>query len=222
LVSELMAGFENSSLNMSVPKLMKSNYDNWSIQIKALLGAQDVWDIIEIGYIEPENIVLLTVQQLKLLKEKKVADKTALYILYQGVDEVRFEKVVEATTSKKVWEILQTAYKGADRVKQIRLQTLRCEFEMLRMNSTEGVSDYITRVQIVMNQLKRNGESLSEQRVVEKILRSLTDTFKNMVCAIEESKDLIELTVNELAGSLLGYEQRNNLKKKKETLEKAL
>jgi gag-polypeptide of LTR copia-type len=68
---------------------------------------------------------------------------------------------------------------------------------MLRMNNTEGVSNYITRVQTVTNQLKRNGESLSEQRVVEKkILRSLTNTFENMVCAIEESKDLAELTID--------------------------
>jgi hypothetical protein len=37
LVSELMAGFGNNSLNMTVPKLTKLNYDNWSIQIKALL-----------------------------------------------------------------------------------------------------------------------------------------------------------------------------------------
>jgi hypothetical protein len=31
LVSKLMVGFENNSLNMSVPKLTKSNYDNWNI-----------------------------------------------------------------------------------------------------------------------------------------------------------------------------------------------
>jgi Ran GTPase-activating protein (RanGAP) involved in mRNA processing and transport len=135
------------------------------------------------------------------LKEKKVADKTALYILYQGVDEVGFEKVVEAT-SKEEWEILQTTYNEANRVKQIRLQTLRGEFKMLRMNNTEGVSSYITRVQTVTNQLKRNGESLSEQRVVKKILRSLTDTFENVICAKEE------LIVDELADSLLVHEQR--------------
>jgi gag-polypeptide of LTR copia-type len=86
------------------------------------------------------------VQQLKLLKEKKITYKTALYILYQGVDEAEFEKVGEATTSKEAWGILQTTYKGADRVKQIRLQTLRGEFEMQRMNSIEGVSDDITKV----------------------------------------------------------------------------
>jgi gag-polypeptide of LTR copia-type len=56
---------------------------------------------------------------------------------------------------------------------------------------------------------------------VEKILRSLTDTFENVVCAIEESKDLAEITVDELASSLLAHEQRKNLKKK-ETLEEAL
>jgi gag-polypeptide of LTR copia-type len=60
-----------------------------------------------------------------------------------------------------------------------------------------------------------------EQRVVEKMLRSLTDTFENVVFAIEESNDLAELTIDELAGSLLAHEQRKNLKKK-ETLEEAL
>jgi Domain of unknown function (DUF4219) len=96
-----MVGFGNSSLNISVPKLTKSNYDNWSIQIKALLGAQNVWNIVETGYVEPENVTLLTVQQLKLLKERKVVDKMAFYILYQGVDEVKFEKIAGATTLRK-------------------------------------------------------------------------------------------------------------------------
>jgi hypothetical protein len=71
------------------------------------------------------------------LKENNVVDKTMLYILYQRVDEVGFEKVVGATTSKEAWRILQTAYKIVDLVKQIRLQTLRREFEMLRMNNTK-------------------------------------------------------------------------------------
>jgi hypothetical protein len=43
-----------------------------------------VWDIIEAGCIELENIGVLTVQQLKPLKEKIVANMMTLYILYQG------------------------------------------------------------------------------------------------------------------------------------------
>jgi gag-polypeptide of LTR copia-type len=158
---------------------------------------------------------------MKALKKKRVTDKTALYILYQGVDEAVFEKIAGATTSKEAWEILQTAYKGAERVKQVRLQTLRGEFELLKMKDFEGVLDYITRVQTVANQLKRNGENLIEMRIVENILRSLTDAFENIVCAIEESKDLNELSVDELVGSLMAYKQRKKLKKK-ESLEEAL
>ena len=48
---------------------------------------------------------------------------------------------------------------------------------------------------------------------MEKILRSLTDEFENMVCAIEESKDLSMLIVEELAGSLEAHEQRKKKKK---------
>ena len=60
---------------------------------------------------------------------------------------------------------------------------------------------------------------LPETRVVEKILRSLTDNFENVVCAIEESKNLTKFTADELADSLEAHEQR---KKKEEPLDQAL
>jgi len=110
-------------------------------------------------------------------------------------------------------------FKGADQVKKVRLQTLHGELESMNMMDSEIVSDYITCVQTVVNQLNRNGETLINTRVVEKILRTLTENFKNM-CAIEESKDLATLTIEELASSLEAHEQCK--KKKEETLEQAL
>lgn len=70
------------------------------------------------------------------------------------------------------------------------------------MKESEGVSEYITHVQTVVNQLKRNGETITDPRVVEKILRTLTDKFENVVCAIEEPKNLEEMTIDDLIGSL--------------------
>jgi gag-polypeptide of LTR copia-type len=90
----------------------------------------------------------------------------------------------------------------------------------MKMKESEGVSDYITRVQTMVNQLKCNSETLKDSRVVEKILRSLTKIFENVMCAIEESKDLEELTIDDLAGSLEAHEQRK--KKNNELLEEAL
>jgi transposase InsO family protein len=88
------------------------------------------------------------------------------------------------------------------------------------MKNKESVSYYISRVQMIVSQLRRNGEKLAENLVVEKVLRSLTDEFENIVCAIEESKDLSTLTIDELAGSLMAHEQRR--KRKQETLKEAL
>lgn len=205
---------------MSLPRLTKANYENWSIQMKALLGSQEMWEVIEEGFEEPTNTTGYTAAQNKALKEARLKDKAALYMLFRAVDESGFEKIAGATNSKGAWDTLERVFKGADRVKQMRLQTLRGELESMKMKESENVSDYITRVQTVVNQLNRNGEKLTDARVVEKILRSLTDNFENVVCAIEESKDLATFTIDELAGSLEAHEQRK--KKNNESLEEAL
>jgi len=89
------------------------------------------------------------------------------------------------------------------------------------MKENEGVTEFISRVETVANQLGKNGEPLPANRVVEKILRSMTIDFDNIVCAIEESKDLSKLTVEELAGSLEAYKQRRR-KTKEDYLGQAL
>jgi len=88
------------------------------------------------------------------------------------------------------------------------------------MKDSEDISSYITRVQTITNQLKHNGETLTDTRVVQKILRSLTDDFENVVCAIEESRNLEEITIDDLRASFEVHEQRK--KKKQEVLEEVL
>ena len=46
------------------------------------------------------------------------------------------------------------------------------------------------------------GEKTEDSKVVQKILRSLPENFRAKVTAIEESKDLDEIKVQELIGSL--------------------
>nr|GEW72238.1 hypothetical protein [Tanacetum cinerariifolium] len=208
--------------HVSLPKLNKVNYDKWSIHMQALLGTQDVWELVIARYEEPSaaEIDAMSANKMKAWNEKRMKDKSDFHLFFQSMDESRFE-IAKATTSKEAWETLEKVYKGADRVKQLRLQTLRSELEAMKVKETEGVSDYITRVQIVVNQLKRNGKNLTNLRVVEKILQSLTDKFENVVCAIEESKDLEDVMIDDLSISLEAHEQRK-LKKKQESFDVAL
>jgi len=120
-----------------------------------------------------------------------------------------FENTASASTSEEAWDIMEKVFKGVNRVKQMRLQTLRGELEAMKMNDSNDVSSYITRLQTVVDQLKHNGETLTDARVVEKILLSLTDDFENVVCALEQSRNLEETKIDDLGASLEEHEQRN-------------
>ena len=47
---------------------------------------------------------------------------------------------------------------------------------------------------------------MEDSKIVRKILRSLLESFRAKVTAIEESKDLDEIKIQELIGSLQTYE----------------
>ena len=50
--------------------------------------------------------------------------------------------------------------------------------------------------------LFRSGEKMKDSKIVSKILWSLSESFRAKVTAIEESKDLDDIKVQELIGSL--------------------
>ncbi|XP_070668900.1 uncharacterized protein [Malus domestica] len=177
--------------------------------MKAILGAHDVWEVVEKGYTEPEDETTLSQPQNESLKDSRKRDKKALYLIYQALDDNDFEKVSSATSAKQAWEKLQTSYKGAEQVKKVCLQVLRGEFESLHMKGSESISDYFSRVLAISNQLKRNGEKLEDVRIMEKILRSLDPKFEHIVVTIEETKNLEEISIEQLMGSLQAYEEKH-------------
>ncbi|KAL0436855.1 UNVERIFIED_CONTAM: hypothetical protein Sradi_0393400 [Sesamum radiatum] len=176
--------------------------------MKAILGAHGLWNIVETGYEEPADEGALSVAELAALQKKKSGDQSALSIIHQGLDDEMFEKIANESKAKDAWDILKISAVGVDKVKKVRLQTLRAEFESLFMKENESISDYFTRVLVVVNQMKRLGEKLTDVRVVEKVLRSLNAKFNHVVVAIEEAKDIESMSIDELNGSLVAHEER--------------
>ena len=106
--------------------------------------------------------------------------------------------------------MLETTYQGLDKVRTSKLQILRRDFESLSMKDSENVDTFYNRVVGLMNQMKSHGEAIEDQRVVEKILRSLPQIFESLVVTLEENKDMSQLTIDELQDSFINNEHRIN------------
>ena len=65
--------------------------------------------------------------------------KKALFLLYQGIYKSAFEKIAEATSSKKACDVLATIFKGVEHVTHVRLKILRAQFEAMQMREYESV-----------------------------------------------------------------------------------
>ncbi|KAG7593894.1 Reverse transcriptase RNA-dependent DNA polymerase [Arabidopsis thaliana x Arabidopsis arenosa] len=209
----------SNNVPFQVPMLTKSNYDNWSLLRPCSDESRQRPSQRQI-----KTAVAAAINKAKRrqdgLRDSRKREKKALCLIYQGLDEDTFEKVVEATSAKEAWEKFRTSYKGADQVKKVRLQTLREEFEAVQMKEGELVSDYFSGVLTVTNNLKRNREKLEDVRIVEKVHRSLDPKFEHIVIVIEETKDLEAMTIEQLFGSLQAYEEKK--KKKEDIVEQVL
>ena len=82
--------------------------------MKALLGAHDVWEVVEKGFTVLENEATLTTTQKKNLKNLKKKQNKAKYLIFQLLDEDAFEKIAGVTSLKKSREKLETSYKRAE------------------------------------------------------------------------------------------------------------
>lgn len=78
------------------------------------------------------------------------------------------------------------------------------------MKSSENVSDYFSRTMLIANKRRTHGEQMQDITIVEKILHSMSVKFNYIVFSIEESKDIDQLSVDELQSLLLVHLQKIN------------
>ncbi|XP_028112435.1 uncharacterized protein LOC114310584 [Camellia sinensis] len=151
---------------------------------------------------EPETGAVLSEAQQKRLDKQRLKDLKVKNYLFQAIDRTILKTILRKETLKQIWDSMKKKYQGTSKVKRSQLQALRREFETLQMKSGESVSDYFSRTMAIANKMRIHGDQIQDVIIVEKILRSMTTKFDYIVCSIEESKDIDELSVNELQSSL--------------------
>ena len=101
---------------------------------------------------------------------------------------------------------METKYEGTKKVKDTKLQMLTIHFKELKMSEDESFDSFYGKLNEVVISKFNLGEKMEDSKIVRKILRSLLESFHAKVTAIEESKDLDEIKIQELIGSLQTYE----------------
>ncbi|KAL4584185.1 hypothetical protein LXL04_008777 [Taraxacum kok-saghyz] len=192
---------------MKVP-VFDGHYEHWSEMMENLLRAKKVWNLIDPGIREPEVGIAQSEAEKKKLEDLRMKDLEVKHYLYQAIDRVTFEQIMDRTTSKAVWNSMKQRFAGNERVKRSMLQKLRRDFEVLEMKNSETILDYFGRVLTVSNQIRSNGETIGDVKIVEKILRTLTEKYTYVVISIEESRDVEKMTIEELQSTLVVHEQK--------------
>jgi hypothetical protein len=207
-----MASFRNLGPTQGLILLGK-NYEFLSLRMRSFLQAQECWDPVDLGYVELDPTALSTMTNPQRIAQETQRNKEnkAKFWIQNSVDDSIFSKITGAGTSKQAWDILKYSYQQNDRVKTVKLHTLRTQFETLRMIESENVDQFITIVMGIVNQIRLTGETITDQRIVEKILRSLPKKFEMVVTTILESKDLSSFSTDELIGSLVTHETKLHL-----------
>ena len=182
-----------------------SNYAFWKVKMREFLCSMDetVWDVVNIGWTRSEAA-------------KSTWDKAALAVsnanskvlnaIFYGVSLNEFHRISHISIAKVAWQILETTYDGTKKVKDIKLQMLTTQFKELKMNEDESFDCFYSKLNEVVIGKFNLSEKKEDSKIVKKILRSLPESFRAKVTTIEESKNLDDIKVQELIGSLQTYE----------------
>ena len=97
---------------------------------------------------------------------------------------------------------METTCEGTKKVKDTKLQMLITRFEELKMRKNESLDSFYGKLNEVVIGKFNLGEKIENSKILRNILRSLSERFCTKVTAIEESKVLDEIKIQELISSL--------------------
>ncbi|RDX81771.1 hypothetical protein CR513_37508, partial [Mucuna pruriens] len=145
----------------NLPVFDGKGYEDWCVKMDAILGFQELDEIVKDGFQEPSKNA--SAEQKETHRENKRLDCKARVLLHQCVSANVFQKISQAATSKQAWDILQQVYGNTGRTKKVKLQSLRRQYELLSMTEQETIADYFNRILVRDNFSSRGGNSFKSR-----------------------------------------------------------
>jgi hypothetical protein len=135
-----------------------------------------------------------------------IENDKAINAIWQTLSPLEFSWISYCETAKEAWKILEITYEGTKLIKSGKLQMLVSQFEIINMLEDESFNEFYTKISDLCNSMINLGKNISDAKLIKKILRSFPERFRIKVITIEERKDLDNMKIEELVGSLQTFE----------------
>jgi hypothetical protein len=191
----------SQNLNI-VPAFNGTNYGYWKARMRFFLKSIDCWNIVEASWTKLADATLELVTE----KNTQLSNDKAFDALCQALSPSEFARISNNESAKEAWQILETTFEGTKLLKSAKLQMLIFRFEKNKMLKDETFGEFYSKMSDLRNSMVSLGKTISDVKLIRKILRSLPERFRIKVTTIKESKDLEEMEIEELVGSLQTYE----------------
>ncbi|GJQ91861.1 copia protein [Tanacetum coccineum] len=202
--------------SMQRPPLFEANcFIYWKNRFETYVKSKDInlWHIIVYGGYKP------TIRNKDTGKEevipyekyeeshKKMISKNdeAKIVLYNALPKKEYETIFMCKTAKYVWNSLIITHQGNKQVKDNKIDLFVQKYKEFVISDDETIYCAFARFNTIIISLKSLDESFSSRNHVRKFLRARPTKWRPKVTAIEESKDLSTLPLDELIGNLKVY-----------------
>ncbi|GKB41347.1 hypothetical protein Tco_0886289 [Tanacetum coccineum] len=138
------------------------------------------------------------------LKIRLAKNNEAKMVLYNALPKKEYERIFMCKTAKDIWQSLLITHQGNSQIKDNKIDLLVQQYESIL--EEESIDSGFARFNTITTILKALDEGFSSKNYVRKFLRALHPKWRAKVTAIEESKNLSSLALDELIGNLKVHE----------------
>lgn len=193
-------------------------YYYWKNRMKAFVGAFDfdALSAIEEGPFVPTHKVNgLTIEKPEDLwtdddKKKVHHDSRAKHWIFCALSNDVLSFVMYCETAQEMWNTLRDIYEGTGEVKRAKIGRLTGEYERFHMKHGEKISDMEMRFYDVVHHLASLGKEISDEDLVNKVLRCLSRKWQRKVRTIVKSRNFSMMKLGLLFRELEEHEIEMN------------
>ncbi|GKA79499.1 hypothetical protein Tco_0786095 [Tanacetum coccineum] len=131
-------------------------------------------------------------------------------VIYNALPRKEYERFFMRKTAKEIWDTLLITHQGNSQVKDNKIDLLVQQYEQFTIPEEELIDNAFVRFNTIITSIKALDEGFYSKNYVRKFLRPLHPKWRAKVTAIEESKDLTSVSLDELIGNLKVYKESSD------------